>query len=361
MKNKLNTRALLLAAAFTILLAVVCPQVFIIATIGISAAVILLDSKPYALGAESRIAQLASSPLLTNYAITASQNAIRAVGQFIAPLCSVPGLTFRYKKYTDKNRYKVADTKRNVSGKVTRIGFSADDVAAILEPNALDFPIPNVEGLTNEELGFAIQEGQSILADSSALALESEIVTVAKAAALAAAGSAKVDFTDDGVDPISILDDAILTVMKASKNGAPVKILFGTTKFKQFRNNKQVKSRFIVGKGAPLGIVSPGIEDVGSLLMTAPEVQLSMMVIDTAAAGVAENIQFLLDDVVILFASNGTPNRMDPSFMKTFAPVGGFFKPGSFTTEDQRDQVLKMVWITLPSVPNSAAVLALKS
>jgi hypothetical protein len=51
---------------------------------------------------------------------------------------------------------------------------------------------------------------------------------------------------------------------------------------------------------------------------------------------------------------------MDPSFMKTFARMGGFFKPGTYTTEDQRDQVLKMDWTTLPSVTNTAAVAAVK-
>jgi len=49
---------------------------------------------------------------------------------------------------------------------------------------------------------------------------------------------------------------------------------------------------------------------------------------------------------------------MDPSFMKTFARMGGFFRSGSYTTEDQRDQVLKMDWFTLPSVTNSTAVAA---
>jgi hypothetical protein len=106
-------------------------------------------------------------------------------------------------------------------------------------------------------------------------------------------------------------------------------------------------------------VVSPTISDVGSLLLTAPEVALSMMVVDESAPGVTSNIQFLLDTVVIIFASNSTPNRMDPSFMKTFARMGGFFKSGSYTTEDQRDQVLKMDWTTLPLVTNNAAVLAM--
>lgn len=306
---------------------------------------------------ESRLQQLALSPLLTNYAITASQKAIRPVGQFIAPICEVPDLTFRYKKYTETNRYRVPITKRAPGSKATVLGFTGDDVAQILEPNALDFPIPNVGGLSDEALSYSIMEAQSVLADASALALENEIVAAAQTAALASSLTTAVDYTDDSVDPIALLDNLILAVMKASKNGAPVKILFGTTKFKQFRNNKNVKSRFIIGKGAGgNSVVSPNINDVGGLLMTAPEVQLSMMVIDQSAAGVAENIQFLLDNICIVFASNGAPNRMDPSFMKTFATMGGFFKPGSYTSEDQRDQVLKMDWTTLPAVTNTAAV-----
>jgi hypothetical protein len=83
------------------------------------------------------------------------------------------------------------------------------------------------------------------------------------------------------------------------------------------------------------------------------------MVLDQSAPGQASNIQFLLDNIVIVFASKDSPNRFDPSFMKTFARMGGFFKAGSYTTTDQRDQVLKMDWFTLPAVTNSAAVAAI--
>lgn len=312
---------------------------------------------------ESRLSQLATSPLLQNFAVTASQKAIRPVGQFIAPICEVPDLTFRYKKYTEINRYRVPNTKRQPGAKATVLGFSADDVSLTLEPNALDFPIPNAEQLSDEGLQFSIMEAQSVLADSSALALENEIVSLAQTQALASALTIPADFTDDGVDPIALLDNMILAVKKAAKNGAPVKVLFGTTKFKQFRNNAKVKSRFIVSAGRQagnVGTISPTIADVGGLLITNPEVEMSEMVIDQSQPGQAENIQFLLDTIVIVFASNGTPNRMDPSFMKTFARMGGFFRSGSYTTEDQRDQVLKMDWTTLPAVTNSAAVGAIK-
>jgi hypothetical protein len=306
---------------------------------------------------------LATSPLLLNYAITASQKAIRPVGQFIAPICEVPDLNFRYKKFTEANRYRVPSTKRAPGARATVLGFSADDASAILEPNALDFPIPNADGLSDEGLQFSIMEAESVLADSSGLALENEIVSLAQTAALASSLTKAVDFTDDSVDPIALLDDLVLSVMKAAKNGAPVKVLFGTTKFKQFRNNKNVKSRYIVAAGASkgnVGTISPTISDVGGLLMTNPEVQMSMMVIDNSAPGQAESISFLLDSVVIVFASSATPNRMDPSFMKTFARMGGFFRSGSYMTEDQRDHVLKMDWTTLPKVTNSSAVGAIK-
>jgi hypothetical protein len=111
---------------------------------------------------------------------------------------------------------------------------------------------------------------------------------------------------------------------------------------------------------ANVGVVSPTIQDVGNLLITNPETQCSLMVVDQSAPGESANVQFILDNLVLVFASSSTPNRMDPSFMKTFARMGGFFRAGSYTTEDQRDQVLKMDWTTLPAVTNTAAIAAIQ-
>ena len=318
----------------------------------------------------SRLSQLATSPLLQNFAVTASQSAIRPVGSFIAPICEVPDLTFRYKVYTENNRYRVPNTKRQPGARATVLGFSAADANLTLEPNALDFPIPNAEQLSDEALQYAIMEAQTCLADASALALENEIITIAKAAAIASPLTVTSDFTSSAVDPVTVLDQQILSVMKASKNGAAVKVLFGATKFQQFRDNPNVRGRFVTsnrGSGGKsqtatgnVGVVSPTIDDVSSLLITNPECEMSMMVIDTSAPGEASSISFLLDTVCIVFAANATPNRMDPSFMKTFARMGGFFQAGSYTTEDQRDQVLKMDWTTLPVVTNTAAVAAVQ-
>jgi hypothetical protein len=312
---------------------------------------------------ESRIAQLASSPLLTNFAISASQRAIRPVGAFLFPLCEVPDINFRYKVYTEKSRYTPPRTKREIGGRATRIGFSADDASSILEPNALDFPIPNIDGLNDQQLEYSIMEGQSILADSSALALEAEQINLA--VSTLTGGVVTFDWSNNANDPIGDatygLDTIILSVVKAAKNGAPVKVLFGTNAFRKFRNNSFVKNKFIVGAGRnSVGTVSPTIDDVGGLLINNPKVRMSMMVIDNTAPGVASDVEFILDNNVIVFASNDAPNRMDASFGKTFARMGGFFKAGSYVTEDERDQVLKMDWTTKPMVTNAPAAQMIK-
>jgi len=306
------------------------------------------------------IAALASSPLLTQYAITKSQDAIRKIGSFIAPLVEVPTLTFRYRTYSDQQRYRIAATQRNPGDKATRLGFTASDQFESIIPAALDFPIPNVEGLSPEELQWSIMEAQGILADESALALEYQQITRAVAALTAVAFSYGNFVNDPIADPVSGLDALIKKVKLAVGNGAGIKVLFGTSAFLAFRNHPLVLKRYIVSIGgsrgsATVGTQSPNIEDVSNMLFTGPKVAMSEMVVDNSAPGAAPAPQFILDNNVLVFASNDTPNRMDPSFMKTFATMGGFFRPGVYMTEDQRDQVLKMDWNTLPLVTNATA------
>lgn len=312
----------------------------------------------------SRIAQLATSPLQLNYAILQSQAAIRKIGAFLAPLVEVADLTFRYKIFTSKNMYRIPNTRRQPGGKATRLGFSAADGTGTIEPNALDFPIPNAEKLSDAALRIAIRVGQTTLSDVSGLALENEQIGNA-VTALTNASPISFDWGSNANDPIGDpakgLDIIIKNVKLGVGNGAKIKVLFGTTAFLKFRNNAKVLARYIVNVGSgsknatATGVVSPSIADIGNLLFTTPDVEMSELVADTADEGLAPNIQFILDNAVIVFASNDTPNQMDPSFMKTFSPMGGLFLPGAYTTEDERDQVLKMDWNTLPLVTNVTA------
>ena len=117
-----------------------------------------------------------------------------------------------------------------------------------------------------------------------------------------------------------------------------------------------MRGRFIVGQGkGALGLVNPTLDDVSSLLFGNPKCQMTTMVQDTAAEGVAENITFVLDQKCIIFAAQDNPTTLDPSFMKTFRLDGQWMVPGSYVSEDQRGEVLKMDWSQDVRVTNAPA------
>ncbi len=303
----------------------------------------------------SRLAAISASPLLRNFAQGAAQSAVKPVANFLAPAVDVPTLIGRFKKYDQKNRFKVPSTLRGLSGRATRIGFSASDATYNAQPHALDFPIDNLEKIEGDQaLMNMAQYGAGLVADVATLAHEIDVVTAGVAAAHANSTVTK-DFTAAGIDPIAEIDKLILQVIKAVKNGAPIRVLFGAGAFLDFKNNAAVRGRFIVGKGAPLGQVNVGIDDVSSLLFGNPQVMMTTMVQDLAAEGLAENISFILDKKVLVFAANENPTTLDPSFMKTFRLMGQWMVPGSYPTEDARGEVLKMDWSEDVEVTNTTA------
>lgn len=290
----------------------------------------------------SRLSSLSSNPTLRNFAKDSSQAAIRRVANFLAPRVEVPDVTGYYKEYSAKHRYRRPKTRRSLGEPATRIGFEATDPQYRLIPHALDFPVPIVPGMSEESAMHHAMYGTALLADIGGLDHEAEVIGTA----LDILGEGT-DKNFVGGDPVKDLDEAILATMKLAKNGAPIKVLFGATAFLRFRNNSNVRGRITAGqRGAKNGSgqVSVGIEDVSSLLFGAPQVDVCLMVEDIAPEGKAEDIEFLLDEAVIVFASNDTPNSYDPSFMKTFVPMGGFMVPGVYRTQDDRDEVLKMDW-----------------
>lgn len=303
----------------------------------------------------SLLGNITASPMLRNFAQGAAQSSTRAVANFLAPTVPVPTLIGRYKEYTNKNRFKVPDTRRAVGGRATRIGFTADDKSYDCSPHALDFPIDNLEKMEEAQLMMIAQYGATLIADVATLDHEINVVN----AALAALGAGtNVDFTSGAVDPVAVLDGYIRTIMLASKNGAPIKILLGAGAWLDIKNNANFIKRFIVGAGRGAGVVglaSPQLADLSALLFGNPDVQMATLVQDTAAEGVAENIGFVLDKDVIVFASQDNPTTLDPSFMKTFRLDGQWMVPGSYVPEDQRGEVLKMDWSEDIRVTNATA------
>lgn len=333
---------------------------------GAGCAILVCAPASLRLGSDRRMANrlrdLSTNPTIINFAQDASQAAIRKIANFLAPSVEVPAMTGQYKIFNAKHRYKRPITRRSNDGRATRIGFTADDAFFNLAPNALDFPIPNVENLGDGQLLNYAKYGATLLSDAAGLAHEGE--TIDKALAAVGAGT-DYNFTSAGVKPIDLLDAAVLAVKKLAKNGASVKVLFGTTALLRTRQNADTKARFTGGRGGAsaggASVISPQLADMSGLIFGNPICEMSDMVEDKAAEGIAEDIQFMLDEAILIFASNEVPNTMDPSFMKTFRLMGQWMVPGAYESEDKRDNILKMDWHEQLVVTNSPAAIRINA
>lgn len=303
----------------------------------------------------SKLAAISSKPTLRQFAQGAAQQNVSPVADFIAPVVDVPLSVMNYKVYTEKNRFRIPDTRRALGGRATEIGFDASDASFNCAPHALDFPVDELEKLESGELENILQEGAIACAEVAGLSHEKKVIDLALASA-GAGTSLAITASDDIIDQ---LDAAVLDVIKAAKYGAlmGVGIVFGASIWKAIKNHVSVRSRYaIAGKGgaAPLATLTAG--DFGQLILGNPEVQASFMVFDDAAEGLAADIKFVLDKSLLVFARRPNPTRRDPSFMKTFRLSGRYMVPGSYMRDDNRVEVAKFDWSEDIKVTNTAAV-----
>ena len=303
----------------------------------------------------SRLSDISASPVLREFAQGAAQSAIMPVADFLAPTIEVPTSVGRYKKYTEKDRFRIPNTLRSIGGRATELRFEVTDETYNCEPHALDYPVDNLEKLESEDLENALREGAVAVAEVAALSHEKSVIDAAMTAA--GAGTAKV--WGASADPVSDIDTAILDVIKAAKYGSlmGVGVLFGASAWCLFKNQDKVRGRFVVGNGGKGGSLAVPTEgSAGHLFVGTPDVRASYMVYDNAAPGVAEDVKFLLDTSVLVFARRPNPTRRDPSFMKTFRLMGKYMVPSSYMRDDGRVEVAKFDWSEDVRVTNSAAV-----
>ena len=303
----------------------------------------------------SRLSDISASPVLREFAQGAAQSAIMPVADFLAPTIEVPTSVGRYKKYTEKDRFRIPNTLRSIGGRATELRFEVTDETYNCEPHALDYPVDNLEKLESGDLENALREGAVAVAEVAALAHEKSVID----AALAAAGEGTGKTWDASADPVADVDAAILDVIKAAKYGSlmGVGVLFGASAWVLFKNQAAVRGRFVVGNGGKGGSLAVPTEGTASnLFVGSPEVRASYMVYDDAAVGVADSMKFLLDTTVLVFAHRPNPTRRDPSFMKTFRLMGKYMVPSSYVRDDGRVEVAKFDWSEDVRVTNSAAV-----
>lgn len=303
----------------------------------------------------SRLSDISASPVLREFAQGAAQSAIMPVADFLAPTVEVPTSVGRYKKYTEKDRFRIPSTLRSIGGRATELRFEVSDETFNCEPHALDYPVDNLEKLESEDLENALREGAVAVAEVAALSHEKSVIDAAMTAA--GAGTAKV--WGASADPVSDVDAAILDVIKAAKYGSlmGVGVLFGASAWCLFKNQDKVRGRFVIGNGGKGGNLAVPTEDnAGQLFVGTPQVRTSYMVFDNAAPGVVEDVKFLLDTTVLVFARRPNPTRRDPSFMKSFRLMGKYMVPSSYMRDDGRVEVAKFDWSEDVRVTNSAAI-----
>lgn len=298
-----------------------------------------------------RLEEISASPMLKEYAQGAAQDAVQPVADFLAPTVPVSVSVGRYKVYDEKHRFRIPDAKRGMGGRATELSFGATDATYRCEPYALDFPVDNLEELeTEQELVSILQEGATMIAEVAGLSHEKEVIDLA----LTTVG-AGTDVNFSTGDPVDLIDEQILNVIKEAKYGSlmGIGVLFGATAFRRFKNSPAVRARFVTAGSAAIPNVTP--DAASDLLLGRPDTRVSYMVYDNAVEGVAEDIQFVLDASVLIFARRQSPTRRDPSFMKTFRLAGNFMVPGSYTRDDGRVQVAKYDWSEDIKVGNSSA------
>lgn len=321
-----------------------------------------LMGAPLAVGANpvlfSKLSSISAKPTMREYAQGAAQRATAPVADFLAPTVPVATSTGQFKVYTEKDRFHLPETRRAIGGRAATIAFDATDATYNCAPHSLDYPVDNLEQLEEAQLENRLQEGATACAEIAALVHEKTVIDKALTAAGAGTDS---NFTSGSVDPVAVLDAAILSVLKAAKYGSlmSVGVLFGATAFLRFKNNSNVRGRFVTGSKNQ--VVNPSIQDASAILLGNPETRASFMVYDSAANGVAENIEFLLDTAILVFARMANPTRRDPSFMKTFRLMGQFMVPGTYMRDDGRVEVAKYDWSEDVQVTNSSAIVRINA
>lgn len=302
----------------------------------------------------NRLKQFSSDPLLLAYAQGVAQDSIQPIADFLAPAVPVSRMTGRYKVYTEKNRFRIPDTRRSLGGQATQLRFEATDNAYNCEPHALDYPVDNLEQLEGSEIMDVLREGATVVAEVAALAHEKNVIDMA----LGVIGAGTDKTWNDAADPVADIDEAILHVLKNATYGSfmNVGVLFGANAFRIFKNAAKVRARFVTGKGGA-SLAVPNEDIASQLFMGKPLVKTSFMVYDTAPEGKPANMSFLLDNAVLIFARKSSPTTRDPSFMKTFRLMNKHMVPGSYLSQDGRSEVAKFDWSEDVRVTNSAAAL----
>ena len=288
-----------------------------------------------------RLIQLSSNPTLLDYCAGAAARFIRPVAQFLAPNVPVPVPTGFFKLWTEKVRFSLPDTAREVGGHATKIDIEASNSRYNCSPQSLDFPIDRATGGDLETLA---KDGLDLVLDVANQVHELSVITKALSALVTSESLS----WGPAADPIVDIDTRILKLIKQSKCGQ-IGVLFGASAWDWFKNHPKVVAK---AKHDLSWENSPGLFHAQAKYLTAYSVR------DLNADGLQEHIAFMLDGSVIIFARSDTPTRRDPSFMKTFRLSDNIFR-GLYDNAERRITSVACDWTEDVQISNTVGAIRL--
>lgn len=301
-----------------------------------------------------RLKNLSSNPTLNNYIQGAAKQATSAVAEFIAPTVPVAKAVGKYKVWNDKTLLVVPDTRRPLGGDGAMIGFDFSDANYNCEPHAINTGVDFMEEDENDVVENLIKEGANIAASLGAMSHEKRVLT---AMASGATAGTTIDTTSADTKIINILNGHLLDVIKGAKgwgDSIELRLLIGATALQKIIDHADVKNRY-KQQSKTGGYFSPTLDDLAGMLMLPVNAKVSLMVQDANVNLDAASVDFLLGSKVLVFAAKATPDRYDPSFMKTLRKMGEFMKPRYWQAPSGRQQYAGFDWSEEIKVTNAGA------
>lgn len=281
------------------------------------------------------LSQLTASPLLRNYAAGLAPGLSNPVAEFLAPSVEVPTTTGRFKKYLGGEALLIPETRRAIGGTAAMITFGATDGNYNVEPHALDFPADQLTQLESAETGMNIlMQGASVASQIAALSHEKRVLDKVIEAT---SSTVPLDLTGD---PIDVIDQAVLDVNKAAGGWSGImqtRVVIGLTMMKRLKNHPKILNRCI-SAGGIASTATPNIteQQLSSMILKTPPVMVSSSVYNAAAQNAALDLQWLLEDSIIVFIASPNPTIFDPSAFKTFRLMGQWMTPRAYSSQDGR-------------------------
>ena len=300
------------------------------------------------------IASLSSNPTLATYIQGAGEQSKSAVADFIAPDVPVPTMLGRFKIWKDKEKLVIPDTRRTLGSDGTFVDLTLNGGTYNCEPHALNVGVDFQEEQESNIVLNLIQAKARTAANLGGMAHEKRVLDKMIAGAT---GADAIDTTSGATDVIKILNLHLLDVIKGAKGwGAnmELRVLFGAGALYKIINHSSIISRF-KGTQPKGGFVSPTVTDIAAMLMLQCNAQVSLMVQDVNANKDAADVEFMLGDQVLVFASTPNPDDYDTSFMKTFRLMGQFMTGRYWTAPSGRQNYAGFDWSEDIQIVNAGA------